>query len=177
MIRSWCNKPIKKLATKSAAGYLPELVGNGSGERARRLAARTWEFSDFLVNELDCADLKSPFEGVVAYHDSCHGLRELGIGEQPRQLLRGVAGVELREIEDDSRCCGFGGLFSTGYPELSAALGRDKIEAIRRTGASWVVSTDVSCLMQMDGLLRREGASDVKTLHLAQLLDPEGGAC
>lgn len=153
--------------------FLPELAADGVVGSADSLSERTWEFSDFLANRLGLTSLDAPFEGVVAYHDSCHALRELGIQAPPRRLLEAVSGVEVRELDDGRRCCGFGGLFSTSYPEVSAAIGRDKVEAIRRSGADWVVSTDVSCLMQIDGLLRREGLS-VRTAHLAQVLDPEG---
>lgn len=141
-------------------------------EAARGLAAKTWELSDFLVNRLGVSDVGARFEHRVAFHDSCHTLRELGIREEPRRLLREVRGLELVELTGSGACCGFGGTFSIKFPDVSAAMGRDKIRAIQASGARFLVGTDVSCLMHLQGLLGREGVP-VQTRHLAEILAEE----
>ena len=126
-------------------------------------------FSDFLVSVAGVEDFGSRFEGVVTYHDSCHALREMRIKEQPRRLLAGVRGLELREMEPGEECCGFGGTFSVKLGELSSDMLDGKIKAIRATGADAVVSIDPSCLMQIRGGLSRRGLP-IQTLHLAEVL-------
>lgn len=138
-------------------------------ERARRLAPRVWEFSQFLLEVARVEDVGARMEAVVTYHDSCHALRELGIREGPRRLLARVRGLELRELRASEECCGFGGTFAVKFPELSTAMVRTKIKAIEETGAGYVVSVDPSCLMQIQGALRRAG-SPIRTLHLAEVL-------
>jgi L-lactate dehydrogenase complex protein LldE len=133
------------------------------------LADRVFEFSEFLVNRLGLTDVGARFEGRVTYHDSCHLLRELRVEKEPRQLLRAVKGLELVELNDGPTCCGFGGTFSIKFPDVSAAMAVDKVAAIERTGAQWVVAGDAGCLMHIGGMLTRRG-SPVKTMHLAELL-------
>ena len=137
--------------------------------RARAVAARTFEFTEFLVDVLGAADLGARFDGRVTYHDSCHLLRSLGIRGQPRRLLAGVAGADFVEMERSDACCGFGGTFAVKYPEISAALADEKAAHIRDTGAEAVVGCDMGCLMNIQGRLSRIG-SDVKVLHMAELL-------
>ena len=103
------------------------------------------------------------------YHDSCHALRELKIKQGPRRLLSHVNGLELREMDAAEECCGFGGTFSVKFPEVSGGMARTKIDSILRTGASTVVSIDSSCLMQLEGALRR-GNHPVRAMHLAEVL-------
>lgn len=138
-------------------------------ERARRVAPRVWEFSQFLLEVARVEDVGARMEAVVTYHDSCHALRELGIKEGPRRLLTKVRGLELREMPAAEECCGFGGTFSVKFPELSGAMVRSKIQAIAQTGARYVVSVDASCLMQIQGALSRAGLP-IQTLHLAEVL-------
>jgi L-lactate dehydrogenase complex protein LldE len=138
-------------------------------ERARALGQRVWEFSKFLVEVAGVEDVGARLEEVVTFHDGCHALRELGVRDQPRRLLARVRGLELREMQPAEECCGFGGTFSVKFAELSGAMARTKIEAILRTGARAVVSTDSSCLMQIQGALSRDG-SPVRTMHLAEVL-------
>jgi L-lactate dehydrogenase complex protein LldE len=128
-----------------------------------------WEFSRCLLEVAKVEDLGARFEGIVTYHDSCHALRELHIKEEPRRLLAKVHGLTLREMEAAEECCGFGGTFSVKFPEVSGAMARTKIDSIRKTGASTVVSLDSSCLMQLQGVIRRAGLS-IRTLHLAEVL-------
>ncbi len=136
---------------------------------ARELAPRVYEFSEFLLDVAKCDDVGARFDGVVTYHDSCHALRELKIRQQPRQLLRAVRGLELREMEPVEECCGFGGTFSVKFDDVSAAMLHTKIDSIRRTGAETVVSADASCLMQIRGGLSRAGLP-IRTMHLAEVL-------
>lgn len=135
----------------------------------RRLMPRVWEFSQFLLDVAGVEDVGARYEGVVTFHDSCHGLRALEIKEGPRRLLSGVKGLTLREMDAAEECCGFGGTFSVKFAAVSAAMTRTKIESIVRTGAGAVVGVDASCLMQIGGALSRAG-SPIKTLHLAQVL-------
>jgi L-lactate dehydrogenase complex protein LldE len=139
--------------------------------RARRLAERTHELSSFLVNRLGVEDVGASFPGRLTWHDACHGLRDLGIRDEPRRLLRHVRGAELVELSPSSReaCCGFGGTFSVKYPELSVAILDEKVDAIERASVDAVVSGDASCLMQIGGRLSRRGSS-VRTMHLAEVL-------
>jgi len=138
-------------------------------EEAGRLMPRLWEFSKFLLEVARVEDVGARYDGVVTFHDSCHGLRELGIKEGPRRLLGNVRGLTLREMETAEECCGFGGTFAVKFPEISGGMGRAKIEAIRSTGAGAVVSIDSSCLLHIGGLLSRAGM-DIRTLHLAEVL-------
>jgi L-lactate dehydrogenase complex protein LldE len=138
-------------------------------QRAQKVAASTWELTQFLVDVMKIDDLESSWTGRVTFHDACHGLRDLGIGDQPRRLLGNVKGLEVKECASCDRCCGFGGTFSVNYPLISGAMADDKIEEIDATGVDAVVSGDVSCLMQIEGRLKATN-SPVKTLHIAQLL-------
>jgi L-lactate dehydrogenase complex protein LldE len=142
----------------------PELLAE-----TRRLVAKVWEFSQFLLDVAGVEDVGARHNGVVTFHDSCHGLRALKIKEGPRRLLSHVKGLTLREMDAAEECCGFGGTFSVKFASLSAAMTRTKIESILRTGAGTVVGTDASCLMQIGGVLSRAGLP-IKTMHLAQVL-------
>ncbi len=138
-------------------------------EESRRLPERVWEFSQFLLEVAQVEDVGAKFDGVVTFHDSCHGLRELKIKEGPRRLLRNVRGLELREMDIAEECCGFGGTFSVKFPEVSGGMARTKIDSILATGADTVVGLDASCLMQIEGSLRRSQLK-VTTRHLAEIL-------
>jgi L-lactate dehydrogenase complex protein LldE len=152
-------------------GRFPELLaGDGAlAERARAVAARTHELASFLVNTLGCVNLGAGYRGRIAWHDACHALRELGVHDEPRTLLRHVRGAELVELPDADLCCGFGGTFSVKHPEISVAMADAKIEAIGRANLRAVVSGDASCLMQLGGRLGRLG-STVQAVHLAEIL-------
>lgn len=131
--------------------------------------SRVWEFSQFLTDVLKVDDVGAAMDGTVTYHDSCHALRELKIKDSPRRLLGKVRGLRLVEMDACEECCGFGGTFSVKFPDVSGAIARTKIESIARTGANAVVSIDSSCLMQIDGALKRAG-SGIRTMHLAEVL-------
>ncbi len=151
--------------------FLPELLEDDRryAEAARKISERTWELSDFLVSVLKVESTGASFPARVTYHDSCHLLRELGIQDAPRKLLGAVSGIDLREMSNSDRCCGFGGTFSVKFCEISSAMGSNKLDAIRQTGADYVVATDVSCLMHLDGLIRRQ-ESNLQVLHIAEVL-------
>ena len=137
--------------------------------QARELAGRVFEFSEFLVKVLKVDDVGASFPHRIAYHDSCHLLRELGVSEEPRRLLRAVRGAKLVELDDQRLCCGFGGTFSVKFPEVSVAMGDDKLKATMAAGAEYLVANDSGCLMHLAGLIHRQGAA-LKTLHLAEVL-------
>jgi L-lactate dehydrogenase complex protein LldE len=138
-------------------------------DEARAMAAKTYEFSQFLTDVLKVEDVGAELARTVTFHDSCHGLRELGIKQGPRRLLSHVRGLTICEMDYAEECCGFGGTFSVKFPEVSGAMSRTKIESILRTGASTVVGVDASCLMQLRGTLQREG-HPVDIMHLAEVL-------
>jgi len=138
-------------------------------ERAENIAARTHEFTHFLVNVLKVEKLQSSFAGRVTWHDACHGLRELGLRAEPRKILNDLDSAKFVEMPNADSCCGFGGTFSVKYPEISVAILDKKIEGIEKTGADVVVSCDASCLMQIGGRLSRLG-SKVRTMHIAEIL-------
>lgn len=137
---------------------------------AKRLASRTFEFSEFLVDQLGVTDLGARFPGKATFHDGCHGMRELGTKEAPRTLLRAVKGLELVEMNEGENCCGFGGTFAVKFPQISTAMAEVKCKSILDTGVETVVSNDSSCLMQIQGWLDRNGPRVVKSMHLAEVL-------
>lgn len=138
-------------------------------DRAEAVAANGWELTSFLVDVLGIAQVQAEFQGVATYHDSCSGLRGLGIKGQPRQLLAGVEGLTLREMPDSEVCCGFGGTFCVKYPEISVKMVDDKIRNIRATGADILIGGDLGCLMNIAGRLSRIG-SPIRVYHVAEVL-------
>ena len=150
--------------------FFPELFeGTPRHAEAAALAGKTFEFSQFLVDQLGVTDVGAAFEATVTFHDGCHGLRELGVKSQPRTLLENVRGLELVEMEDAETCCGFGGTFAVKFPQISTAMGETKLQTAAATGAEVIVSNDSSCLMQIQGLADRQGRA-VRTMHLAEIL-------
>lgn len=138
--------------------------------RAEALAAKTHELTAFLVDVLGVRDVgPARHDGAVAYHDSCSGLRELGVREQPRALLASVAGIELRELAEPDTCCGFGGTFCVKYPDISVRMVSDKAKDIAATGAGTLLAGDMGCLLNMAGRLSREGVP-VRAYHVAEML-------
>ena len=128
-----------------------------------------YEFSEFLLKVAGVEDVGARVPCVATYHDSCHLVRELGVKDEPRRLINGVKGAELREMDMHDACCGFGGTFSVKFPKVSVSMLDEKIENIVNCGADTVVSCDMGCLMNIDGALGRRGIS-VKTMHIAELL-------
>lgn len=151
--------------------FYPELLKD-EGEwlkRAEALASRTYEFTEFVVNVLGIQDVGVSGEGKVALHQSCHLLRELKVKTEPQALLAAVKGIELVELERADQCCGFGGLFSIKYPDISGGILEDKIDSIEKSGADVVVACDVGCLMHIGGGLSR-ASCHARTMHIAELL-------
>jgi L-lactate dehydrogenase complex protein LldE len=139
---------------------------------AERLAARTYELSQFLVGVLGRTRFRSAVPGPLTYHDSCHLRRGLGEWQSPRTLLRGLAGAQFVELPAADECCGFGGSFAVRLPEVSTAILDTKLANVEATGARCLVACDAGCLMQMGGRLRRRGSS-IRALHLAEVLEAE----
>ena len=138
-------------------------------DRAQRMAAKTWELTSFLAEVMQVDSVDSYFPEKCAYHDSCSGLRELGIREQPRQLLSLVKGLSLAELDERDVCCGFGGTFSVKYPEISIRLVSNKVSDLEESSADVLLGGDLGCLLNIAGRLRREGNS-TKVFHIAEIL-------
>ena len=138
--------------------------------RARSLAELTFEFTEFLVDQLGLTDFNSSFSGRVAYHASCHLSRDLGVKSQPRYLLQALRGATLLELPHADDCCGFGGVFSVEHPHISAEMLKRKIDHIETSGADWVVACDAGCITHINGGLHRCGMTQ-RAVHIAQLLD------
>ncbi len=137
--------------------------------RAHHLAKRTYELLSFLVDVLGFKNVQARYDGTVTYHDSCSGLRELGVKAQPRVLLSGVQGLTVKELPGAETCCGFGGTFCVKYPEISNRMVGDKARDVARTGADTLLAGDLGCLMNMAGKFTRDGV-DVKVRHVAEVL-------
>jgi L-lactate dehydrogenase complex protein LldE len=156
--------------TAMVRNFYPELLTKPAlAAKLKKLRENTFEFSEFLVERTGVTNVGAQFNGKATYHDSCHALRELRMKDTPRILLAGVKGLELVEMRDTDQCCGFGGTFSVKFPMISTAMCESKVERIVETGAQFVISTDSSCLMQIQGLLDRRKIP-VKSLHVAEVL-------
>ena len=137
--------------------------------RALDLQARAFEITSFLVDVLNVRAVDSTFKGTISYHDSCAGLRELGIKTQPRALLGSVAGLQLNEMDESETCCGFGGTFCVKYPDISNRMVENKTANTAATGADTLVGGDLGCLLNMAGKLQRQG-HDIQTRHVVEIL-------
>jgi L-lactate dehydrogenase complex protein LldE len=150
--------------------YYPGLFDNSSfQQQARNMRQQVFELSDFLVNVLGITKLGARFQAKATYHDSCAALREVGLKKEPRALLAEVEGLELVEMADVETCCGFGGTFAVKFEPISVAMGDQKASNAAQTGATHLISTDMSCLMHIDGVIRNKGL-DLKVMHLADVL-------
>jgi L-lactate dehydrogenase complex protein LldE len=160
----------------SCAGMLrvhyPDIFKDDPHTRAKlkSLTERTYELTDFLVNIANVDRLPGKFTGAITYHDSCSGLRELGVKRQPRALLTKLAGLELKEMADAEVCCGFGGTFSVKLGDISTRMADNKCKNIQAAGAQTIVGGDLGCLLSIEGRLRRIGDRDTKVLHVAEVL-------
>src|SRR5512140_2678226 len=137
--------------------------------RAQKLAARTRELTDFLLNELKLERVPGRFNGTITSHDSCAGLREMGVKAQPRKLLAKVPNLKLIEMAECESCCGFGGTFSIKYGEISARIADNKCQHIANSKADAVVLGDLGCMLNIEGRLRRRG-DKTRVLHVAEVL-------
>jgi L-lactate dehydrogenase complex protein LldE len=151
--------------------HYPQLLADDPAyaERAKALAAKSHELLSFLTDVLDWDDIDARFDEVVTYHDTCSGLRELGIKNQPRRLLAKVRGLELRELASPEECCGFGGTFCVKYPEISDRMVTEKVKDAQATGATTLLGGDTSCLLNIAGKAERMNAS-LKVRHVAEIL-------
>src|SRR6185295_18745763 len=128
-----------------------------------------YEFSDFLVNVLNVTDVGAKFNGIATYHDACSALRELNIKSAPRTLLGKVRGLELREMNEVETCCGFGGTFSVKFESIAVGMAEQKVINAEATHADYIISTDLSCLMHIDGYMKKQGKK-MKVMHIADVL-------
>jgi L-lactate dehydrogenase complex protein LldE len=138
-------------------------------KKVNDFSPRLFEFSDFLVNQINKIDFGAVFKHKVTFHDSCAGLREYGIKDEPRILLQNVKGLELLEMENLTTCCGFGGTFAAKFHSISAAMTEQKVENALKTGAEYIVSTEASCLMNIESYIKKQKLP-IKTIHLADIL-------
>ena len=152
--------------------YYPELFAHDRSLafRVENLKRRTFEFSQFLVNVLKVTDVGAHFPHRVTYHPSCHGVRFLDIGEEPFDLLRSVREIDLVPLPHAEDCCGFGGTFAVKMSRISEGMVEEKVENIQATGARYVTGTDMACLMNIGGYLKKKSIA-IEPLHLAELLD------
>lgn len=139
-------------------------------ERVGRLCGRTYELTDFLLNVVKLERVPGSFDGIVTYHDSCSGLREMGVKAQPRALLAKMPGLKLKEMEEAETCCGFGGTFAVKFGDISAHIAERKCANIAAAGADAVVLGDLGCMLNIEGRLRRRGDMKTKVLHVAEVL-------
>lgn len=150
--------------------YYKKLFENsGEIEKVEALTERMYEFTEFMVKILKVEDVGASFEGSATYHDSCAGLREVGIKQEPRKLLSNVRGLTLREMNDVETCCGFGGTFAIKFQSISSAMADQKVDNAHATGAECIISTDVSCLMHIEGYAQKAG-KPIRCLHIADVL-------
>ena len=180
--KSVCNKFLKDFSgseyivspSASCAGFVRNYYGklfeNSSlHHEVQDASKRIYELSEFLVNVLKVEDLGAALSGKATYHDSCAGLRECKIKAEPRKLLSHVKGLELAEMNEVETCCGFGGTFAVKFEAISVAMGEQKVEHALATGAEYLISTDLSCLMHLQGYIKHKGYS-MQTMHIADVL-------
>lgn len=158
----------------SCIGYVrngfDELFFNGAHHNEyKQLQRSMYEITDFLVNVVKVTDFGSVFEHKVTYHDSCAALREYKLNNEPRKLLENVKGLDLVEMKDTHECCGFGGTFSIKFEPISTAMAEQKVRDALDTGAEYIISTDSSCLMQLDGYIKKHNL-DLKVAHIVDVL-------
>ncbi|MGH9674592.1 MAG: (Fe-S)-binding protein [Bryobacteraceae bacterium] len=152
--------------------HYPELLRDEPRmlERVKRLCARTYELTDFLANVVKLERAPGSFKGTITYHDSCAGLRELGVKAQPRKLLASLPGLTLKEMEEAETCCGFGGAFAVKFGDIATHIAERKCANIAATGADAVVLGDLGCMLHIEGRLRRRGDTNTRVLHVAEVL-------
>jgi L-lactate dehydrogenase complex protein LldE len=143
--------------------------------RAAALSAKTWELTDFLVNVLAVKDVPGRYAGRITYHDSCGGLREMGVKAQPRALLARMPDVEIAEMAECETCCGFGGTFAVKFGEIATRLADNKAQHIANSGAEAVVLGDLGCMLNIEGRMRRRGDATTRVLHVAEVLAGDDG--
>ena len=150
--------------------YYGKLFENSTQQtETKNIKSRIYELSDFLVNVLHYTDFNASLDAVATYHDSCAALRECNLKQEPRILLSNVNGLQLIEMNDVETCCGFGGTFAVKFEPISIAMADQKVTNAAETNAEYIISTDMSCLMHIDGYIKNKGV-DLKVLHIADVL-------
>ena len=150
--------------------YYPEMFNNSVlHNELKQIKKNLFEFSDFLVNVLKITDVGASLKGVATYHDSCAGLREYGIKQEPRALLSKVRGLEMREMKDTEVCCGFGGTFSAKFEPIAVGMAEQKLKNAQEVKAEYFISTDMSCLLHIDSYIKQQ-KNNVKVMHIADVL-------
>jgi L-lactate dehydrogenase complex protein LldE len=151
--------------------HYPELFADEPemATQVQHLAKRTYELVSFLTDVMGMTGVAARYDGIATYHDACSGLRELGVKEQPRRLLRSVAGLKIAELPGAEVCCGFGGTFCIKYPAISDRMVGDKATEVVATGADTLLAGDLGCLLNMAGKLTRRG-SGMRVRHVAEVL-------
>ncbi len=151
-------------------GCFEEIFDNSSYHNdAKKVTARSFELTEFLVNVMKVDYLGAELNGIATYHDACGALRECGIKSTPRQLLANVKGLELREMKECETCCGFGGTFAVKYEPISIGMAMTKVNSALEQKADYMISTDISCLMHIEGYIKHAGLN-LKTMHIAEVL-------
>jgi L-lactate dehydrogenase complex protein LldE len=151
-------------------GCFEEIFDNSSYHNdAKKVTSRSFELTEFLVNVLKVDNVGAELKGIATYHDACGALRECGIKSTPRQLLANVKGLELREMKECETCCGFGGTFAVKYEPISIGMAMTKVNSALEQKADYMISTDISCLMHIEGYIKHAGLN-LKTMHIAEVL-------
>lgn len=174
LIKEFPNDRYIVIPSASCAGMIKNYYGDLFHNSAlhnqyKQVRKNIVEFSDFLVNVLKVTDVGAQLDGIATYHDACSAIREYGIKEEPRTLLRNVKGLELREMKDTETCCGFGGTFSVKFEPIAVGMAEQKVENAEATEANYLISTDISCLMHLDGYIKKK-QKGIKIMHLADVL-------
>lgn len=166
------NRPII-VPSASCAGYIrnhyADMLNSNEAERLKR---NTYELTDFLINQLNTDDFQTSFKHKITYHDACSALREYGLKDEPRQLLRNVKDLELIEMPKKDECCGFGGTFMVKYAPISTAMTEQKVQNALSTGAEYIVSTEASCLLNIQSYINAQNLP-IKTIHIADVIAGE----
>ena len=156
--------------TGFARNYYEKLFDNSSDHNlSNQVRTNMFEFTEFLVNVLKVEDIGATLEGKATYHDACGALRECGIKQAPRTLLKHVRGLELMEMKEAETCCGFGGTFAVKFEPISIGMAQTKVKSAIETGARYMITTDVSCMMHMQGYIDKNGLP-IQTMHIADVL-------
>ncbi|MFB7733968.1 (Fe-S)-binding protein [Streptomyces sp. NPDC056112] len=164
-----CGAMVRELYPRMGARARAEGRGGGLADTLAPVVPRTYELTEFLVDVLGVTDVGAYYPHTVTYHPTCHGLRSLGLGDRPLRLLRAVKGLELLELPGAEECCGFGGTFAVKNPDVSAAMGADKVRNAESTGAEVLCAGDNSCLMHIGGTMTRLGTR-MRPVHIAEIL-------
>ena len=159
-------------AVKNYPDYFTRANEPEWAERAKKVAARFYDLTDFIVNKLGVTDIGAHLPGRAVYHPSCSLFRKLGIVDEPITLLKHVKGLELLPIHNQQTCCGFGGTFSVKMAEISGEMVKEKVEHVEEVEPEYLIGADVSCLLNIGGRLQREG-SKIKVMHIAEVLMQE----